>query len=248
MRFLTDWYNRRLRSKLFLANTLTCVAFLLIAGFILFAFANVRDQSADIANTHIDSVVRNSHLTRELSRVFFEIDLLDPAFLQNSELLDSEGIRLSAMIADARAATTEGQLTESLAEIAMQFDRFVAHGKKVNEVLQEQEQIVQELHVELTDLEEIIIDRLIDSTLAGEDTDFVTQQLTLVNGFRESLLITGKLYAELGIGVSMGSVSTRISPLMDAIDDLALRLQTITASSPEVIRHGKLLINNTLKY
>ena len=48
-------------------------------------------------------------------------------------------------------------------------------GKKLDEALYEQDQIDQELHGELTKLEEIISEQLIESTLNGEDTDFVTQ-------------------------------------------------------------------------
>jgi len=244
---LSGSYALKLTSKLLLANSLSSLAFILIASFILLAFAAVRDQSVNIANTDIDYVVRNSNLTRELSRLFFDMDSLDRAFLRDPKSLDLEGRRLSAIIEDAQTATTDQGLKKSLAAISIQFTGLVAHGKAVNEISGQRKQVTRELHAGLTKVETIISDWLIESTLAGKDTDFVTQQLTLVNGFRESLLNIDKLLAELDVDVSIGSRPAR-APLTDAIDDLALRLHTITASSPLVAGHGNELIVKTLEY
>jgi diguanylate cyclase (GGDEF)-like protein/PAS domain S-box-containing protein len=247
MRRLSDSYNLQLTSKLLLANTMASLAFFVIAGCILLAFAAVRSQSASIASTDIDYVVRNSTLTRELSRVFFEMDSLDRTFLRNSESLDSEAQRLSVVLTNAQAATTEPGLEKSLAAVSLHFGRLTSQGQLVNDLAQQQNQINREMHADLTEVESIISEWLIESTLAGNDTDFVTQLLTLVAGFRESLLNIDKLHAKLDIDVSVGATPTP-EPLMDAIDDLALRFHTITASSASVAQHGRLLIDKAREY
>jgi len=48
-------FKLRLSTKLFLANILTSLAFLLIAGFIVYSFISVRTKSADVANTDIEN-------------------------------------------------------------------------------------------------------------------------------------------------------------------------------------------------
>ncbi|QKQ24986.1 hypothetical protein [Candidatus Reidiella endopervernicosa] len=49
---------------------------------------------------------------------------------------------------------------------------------------------------ELTALEDLISAWLIEATLAGRDTNYVDQLLSLITGYRESLLLIGKLLAE----------------------------------------------------
>ena len=98
-----------------------------------------------------------------------------------------------------------------------------------------------EAHEELTELENLISELLIDATLAGKDSSYITQQLTLVIGYRESLLSIAKLFAEQVFERHTVSFSETGSRMISAIDDLALRLQTLSASFPEVALHGRYL-------
>ena len=95
MRSFSANYKLRLSTKLFLINLLTSLAFLLIAGFIVYSFISVRTKSADVANTDIENVVQNSRVTRALSEIFSDIDLLDAKLYGSSEYLQSEGRRLT---------------------------------------------------------------------------------------------------------------------------------------------------------
>ena len=72
--------------------------------------------------------------------------------------------------------------------------------------------------------------------------------LTLVLGYNESILVIGKLYAEFERGAN--DVASRATELrvLDAIDDLTLRLQTITASTPEVSQQGRNIKTSVTRY
>ncbi len=248
MRFIPAKYERRLSSKLFLANVATSVALLLIAGFIIYSFTAVRIKSADVAYTDIDNVIQNARATRRLSKVFSDIELLDRTFYANAEYLSPEGRRLAKEIENIRESTINEVLKESLSTLSNQFNFFLSQGAIVNEVLRSRELIDEEIHAELTKLEVLISEWLIEATLQEEDTEFVTQQLILVNGYRESLLIIARLYAELSLNTSFDSFSIKNSPIIEAIDDLALRLQTITASIPEVAQRGEIIKDKLLEY
>ena len=240
--------NLRLSSKLLLGNVLTSLALILITVVIITAFSAVRNMSANVADTDIENVISNSRTTRTLSNVFSDMLLLDRTFYHNPNFLKTEGKRLLGEIASVQSVTTDPKLKESLLHLSNQFGLLVSHGELIENLLDSRRLIDQELHVELTKLEELISDWLITSTLKGEETDFVMQQLTLVNGYRESLLYIAQLYAELDLNMSLGSFSTGITRIIEAIDDLVLRLQTITASTQEVARHGELLRGNALDY
>lgn len=248
MRFIPAKYERRLSSKLLLANVATSVALLLIAGFIVYSFTAVRIKSADVAFTDIDNVIQNSRATRRLSKVFSDIELLDRTFYAIAEYPSSEGRRLAKEIENIRESTINEVLKESLSTLSKQFNFFLSQGAIVNEVLRSRELIDEEIHAELTKLEALISEWLIEATLQEEDTEFVTQQLILVNGYRESLLIIARLYAELNLSTGFDSFSIKNSPIIEAIDDLALRLQTITASIPEVAQRGEIIKDILLEY
>lgn len=238
----------RLSSRLLLANALTSAALLLIAAFALSVFLSIRTQTSAIVDTGVDDLVRNSRTTRALSTVFSEIELLDRSFVHDFDLLRSQGSRLRRTIGDLRLDIADAQFQQTLASFSAVLDRYFADGKSFGDAVRAHDAVDGAAHAELSKLEALISDWLIESTLAGEDIDFVTQQLTLVAGFRESLLGIGKLYAELGADVGVIPDALGKVRLEQLIDELTLRIRTITASTSEVARHGENLIAEMLQY
>ena len=84
------------------------------------------------------------------------------------------------------------QLLRMEGEIVREFARCTG----VNASLQARSAIDRKIVQQLEGLENLISSLLIEATLAGEDTDYITQLLTLVLGYNESYLVIGKLYAE----------------------------------------------------
>ena len=227
---------------------MTVAAFIMLACVVFYIFYSIEEKAVKITNQNMDSVINNSRITRKLSTLFSDIDLLNRTFFMNSNYLESEGNRLADSIKNLTNSTANLKLKNSLLILSGNFDSFVVHGTTVNSVLYARLSLDREAHLELTVLENLISGLLIDATLAGKDTSFVTQQLTLVIGYRESLLSISKLYAELDFEQHTGSLSETASPIIPAIDDLSLRLQTISASFSEVARHGEQIAQIVNKY
>ncbi len=248
MSFKQEPSNLQLSTKLLLMSLITSVAFFLIACIVIFSLAIVKNKSIEVMNKDMERVIANSHTTRELSRVFADIDLLNRTFYRNNDYLESEGSRLIDLVKNILENTSNLNLKKSLLSLSDDLGFFLSQCAAVNTVLYARESIDRETHIEITKLENLISELLINSTLAGEDTSFITQQLTLVIGYRESLLYIAKLYAEQGFEFDSIAFTEKTSPIIAAIDDLALRLQTITASIPEVAQHGEKIGNNIQKY
>ena len=238
--FLGRGYRHRLSSKLRFINAITGLAFLLLCAGIAAAFIAIKNESIDVMQQDMGRVVANSDLTRAVSELFSDIHLLSDTFYRSSHL-DSEGTRLSAVLDGISQGVRDPQLETRLTELAGQFQSFLAQCARVNDLLHAEDDVFGNVERELTDLENLISKLLVDATLKGEDTSFVTQQLTLAIGFRESLLSIAKLNAELDLGTRTSTSTDRDAPILAAIDDLALRLQTISASAPEVAHHGRLI-------
>jgi signal transduction histidine kinase len=240
--------NLKLTRHLYFANALTALAFLLLVAIIVATYIVVEKRSIGVINNDMDRVVNNSGVVREITTLFGEIDVLNRAFYGNDEYLSVEGERLLRHTDEISRLSVNSRLHESIQSLADQLDRFLARCTGVNASLQARNEVDLEIAQQLEKLENLISRLLINATLAGEDTAYITQLLTLVLGYNESFLIIGKLYAEFDRNAH--DVASRASKLsvLDAIDDLALRLQTITASTPEVSEQGRGILTSVTRY
>ena len=240
--------NLRISTKLFLLNLMIVAAFIVVAGIIVFSFTIIRNKVTEVANRDMRIVTANSQTARMLSKAFSDIELLGHTFYGKNVYLQSEGSRLAGIVKHIEESSTDPDLKKPLLSLSKQFDAFLSQCAVVNTVFQDRESIDRETEIELTRLEDLIAELLVKSTLAGKDTSFVEQLLTLVVGYRESLLQIGKVFAELRPAHYSLPLDGKTSPLIALFDDLLLRLQTITASIPEVRRHGEKIANNVLRY
>jgi PAS domain S-box-containing protein len=202
----------------------------------------------EVANRDMSSVIDNSRTARELSKIFTDIALLRRTFYGKNDYLESEGRRLVGIVKTITQTTTQPDLNKSLLALSDDLDSFLSQCAAVNAAIYARESIESETYAVLTRLENMISELLVNLTLEGEDTSFVEQLLTLVIGYRESLLQIGKLYAELGHEHYFIPLEGKTSPVTAAIDDLILRFQTITASIPDVALYGESLVSNVQRY
>ena len=223
-------------------------AIIILACMVIYSLNSIEDKAANVTNQNMDSVINNSRTTRRISSLFSDIDLLKQVFYLDDNYLKTEGDRLADIIKNLTSDTASLDLKNSLRLLSDNFDSFVAQCTSVNSVLYTRISLDREAHSELALLENLISGLLIDATLASKDTSYITQQLILVIGYRESLLSIAKLYAEMGFKLRTGSFPETASPIISAIDDLALRLQTINASLPEVALHGEKMEQIVQKY
>ena len=238
----------RLTSQLYFANAMVALAFLLLVAIIVATYIAVEKQSIGVIKSDMDRVVNNSAVVREITTLFGEIDVLNRAFYGNDEYLRAEGERLIRHIEEIARLSANSPLQEPMQSLADQLDRFLARCTSVNASLQARSAIDREIDQQLHKLENLISRLLIDATLADEDSAYITQLLTLVLGYNESILVIGKLYAEFER--SAHDVASRATKLrvLGAIDDLTLRLQTITASTPEVSQQGRNIKTSVTRY
>jgi signal transduction histidine kinase len=241
--------NPRLTRQLYFANAVTALAFLLLVAIIVATYIVVEKRSTRVIKRDMDRVVNNSAVVRNISILFAGIDVLNHDFYENDEYLRVEGEKLLRHVGEIAKQSANTGLQEPLLSLAHQLDTFLARCAGVNAALQARNVIDREIAGKIDQLENLISGLLIDATLAGEDTTYITQLLTLVLGYNESFLIIGKLYAEFDRSGHHDEESHASKLLvLDAIDDLNLRLQTITASTPEVSQQGTSIKNSVTRY
>jgi signal transduction histidine kinase len=238
----------KLTRQLYFANAMIALAFLFLVAIIVATYIAVEKRSIGVVKSDMGRVVNNSAVVREITTLFGQIDVLNRAFYGNDEYLRVEGENLLRHIDEIAGLSANSPLQEPLQSLADQLDSFLARCTGVNASLQARNAIDREIDQQLGKLENLISILLIDATLSDGDTAYITQLLTLVLGYNESFLVIGKLYAEYER--SAHDVASRASKLrvLDAIDDLSLRLQTITASTPEVSQQGRNIKASVTRY
>lgn len=240
--------NLRISTKLLLLNLMTWAAFILIVGVMVSTFAIVLNKLTAVATMDMERVIANSQTTRELSKVFVDIDRLVRTFYGKNDYLASEGNRLVNAVNKITENTLDADLKKSLLPLFGALESFLSRCARVNQVFHDMESIDHDTHGELIELENLIAQLLVSDTLEGEDVSFLEQLLTLVVGYRESLLHIGTMKVKLEHEHHFLSIEGKSSPLLSMIDDLLLRLRTITASIPEIAGHGEKIVNYMQKY
>lgn len=240
--------NLRISTKLLLVNLLTCAAFILIVVIVVSSFFVVRNKVTGITTRDVSAIIANSQTSHEISKVFTDIDYLSRTFYGNKDFLKSEGSRLLNDLNNISDSNTYPELKKPLITMSDNLNSFLSWCAKANNALNAIKIIQREAHNELTGLENLIANLLVRHTLEGEDISFLEQLLTLVVGYKESLLEIGKLFAELGHENYFLPVEGQKSPLISTIDDLNIRLRTITASIPDIARYGKKISTNVKNY
>ncbi len=220
-------------------------AFALIAGIAAVAFNRVEILASDIARTQMTGVLANASIGRELSGTFSEIELLTRSCRGGSGSGDS-GERVSTSLAEIGRKEPDTQLADAINALSVTTDELLAQCAAVRRALGSVDSIDHQILAELARLEQLIGRTLIEQTLAGKATDHLDQVMTLITGFRESMLQIGKTIANRGTVAETDPQSRNSSPAL--IDDLNLRLQTLTASSPEVARIARRAIHLTVAY
>jgi len=238
----------RVSSKLRLLILFNCVAFLAIAVIVSATFSNIERLSSEVTQIHLARVIDNSKIAQELTALFNEITLLSHTFFERNDILKTDGTRITSALDGISGRTNDSDLHSSLISLSTRFSAYLKICQEVNASLDERDLIGSKILKELTSLEMLISKRLIESALLGRDTDYIDQVLVLIAGYRESLLLIDKLNAEQKNQHLRGPVLKTRRELIALIDDLYLRIQTITASSKEIAFYGKRIATSLIQY
>jgi PAS domain S-box-containing protein len=231
--------------RLFALAVFNAIAFALIAGIAAVAFNRVEILASEIARNQMTGVLANASIGRELSAAFSEIELITRSCRGGSASEDS-GERISRSLANIAQKEPDKQQADAITALSVATTELLGRCAAIRRVLRDVDGIDHQILAELTKLETIIGRTLIEQTLAGKSTDHLDQIMTLITGFRESMLQIGKTIAERGTVASSEPHSRNSAPAL--IDDLNLRMQTLTASSPEVARTARRAIRLTRAY
>jgi len=207
----------------------------LLAAIIGVAFDHIERLSSKIAGDEMASVIENASISRQLSAAFWEIDLLSHHCLGDASF-EKVSTRLSASITGIAQKVPDQELENAITVFSSAAAQLLEECALIDQALASIQRIDRQTLAELARLENIIGQSLIDDTLAGKSTNHLDQLISLTAGFRETLLLMGKQTAEQSTNPIVNKPSRH--SIVALIDDLALRLQTLSASPPDIAQTG----------
>ncbi|MEW8367685.1 MAG: hypothetical protein AB2700_15675, partial [Candidatus Thiodiazotropha taylori] len=199
----------------------------------------------EVADTRLNELTATSKKTRQLAAISSDINRLKRTYsISNS--LDEEGRQISEDLSLITEDIDNQLLSEKLESYSSAFDRFLIYAKNLRQLQGDFQLLFISAEEEITLLENLISSWMIESALQGTDIDYYDQLLSLITGYRESFLIIDKKTTEYITASDPDNYES--SDLYNELYSLHLRLQTITASMPEVAVHGRKLAQYVQQY
>ena len=238
----------RIRSKLIGLLLLVSGTICILAVIVYTAFSQISSLSATLFEKHITEMAERSSADRKLAEIFSNLDLVSRTFHGRDDIIAEEGDPLPLRLDALAKKTANTRLKSMLGQLSSNTGTFLTACRALNELIAERARTEKRTHSDLDALEQLIGASLVEAIQQGKDSSHFDQLLTLVTTYRDSLLRVDK---QMIAGPSIGSreaINAWLLPVLSDLDDLALRLETLTASSDETASHGRTISEDVQFY
>ncbi len=228
MRQAFFWGIGRKLIALALANAL---ALALLAAIVWLAYGRIENLSTEIADKEMTRVFDNAALGRALSATLADLDVATRK-CQDQDGLPRETSPLHARLSELARSAHDPSLAESIEELSATTQRWLTRCSDIGVSLSAIAITEQYLLDQLNAMEQLTSLALIQQTLAGKNTDYFDQIMALAIGYRETILLIGREISKSWANAESAQPGAETS--LALVDDLKLRLKTLTAATPEM--------------
>ena len=228
MRQAFSWGIGRKLIALALANTL---ALALLAAIVWLAYGHIENLSTEIADKEMTRVFDNAALGRALSATLSDLDVATRR-CQDRDGLSRETSPIRARLSELARSANDPSLAESIEGLSATTQRLLARCGDIGVSLGAIDITHQYLLDQLSAMEQLTSLALIEQTLAGKNTDYLDQVMALAIGYRETILLIDREVSKRSTNTE--SVQPVAETSLALVDDLKLRLNALTAATPEM--------------
>jgi serine phosphatase RsbU (regulator of sigma subunit) len=229
--------------KLLWINTLICVAFIGITLVVFFSFRHVEKTLTTIFATETRRIIENSNMTRELTRVLSDLNLVASTFYGKNDVLSIDGQRLIARTETLMTHSGDEDLKRALNGLSEKIKDMMRLCEKINAIHAGIMDIRGNFDETLTLLDTVVAQKLVDLMVTGEDVSSLIQVSSLIGGYREAFMRINLEFMELGIDHFKHPVEKQEDSLGSMLDDIHMRLRTLSASDPVISGYGTQLVS-----
>ncbi len=248
MKIFSFLFQKNITSKLMLINLLICVVFCIITTAVFLSFSHIRKAMKSVFSANVTQITDNARMTRELARILADTNFLINTFYGKDDFLETESRHLITRATALMAKTAEPHLKESLKNFTDKIQITIEQCEKVNSIRREIETMDQKFEDTVTALGDMISNKILDLTLEKKDVSLMEQLTFMVSGYRETFPRIIIQFNQLGLNYFEAPLNEKEHPIFMILDDLMLRLRTLTAFEPEIAEYGRQLTDDVQKY
>ncbi len=237
-----------LKARLKRLALMLVLAFVLIVVGLSYTLQGVRENLDRIVEERFQQVVHNSHNSRDFGLLHTRLQVFTKTFYGDQEFLEAESRALLDDFKRLEERVDDEVIANLVRELKREFLVYLEHCRWINVLLDWRSGQDQDINEQLLLLQEIVADRTIEIALAGGDVSYLEQLVLLLSGYRENLLDIARLNAEEKKATWLNSRVDDPPPLHDQLEQLRLRMQTLTASEPPIDKFGRHLLSRLAYY
>ncbi|NVN91900.1 MAG: PAS domain S-box protein [Desulfuromonadales bacterium] len=234
--------------KLILMHLLVFIVFASIILAVFLSFRDIETFSRTIINTDVNQVVVNAQLGRDLNAVFADTDLLISTFLNRDDDFRKTSARISAKAHALEKNVSSPQLKQALHNFTSTQQALFEQCATVHGYSRKLDQLEQQLSKEISALEGLLSEKLVNLAREGKDVSILEQISIIIPGYRETLLQIAIQHSKLRLKHPAAIEAKSGNENLVLLDDLHLRLRTLTASDPAIKGFGERLMRIVIEY
>jgi len=248
MNIFSFLFHKNVTARLMLINLLFCVVFCIITTAVFFSFSHIRKAIKSVFSANVSQITDNARMTRELARIISDTNFLINTFYGKYDFLETEGKNLISRITSLASKTAEPHLKESLKNFTDKIQITIEQCEKVNHIRMEIENMDHKFEDSVNALSDTVANKILDLTMEGKDVSLLEQLTFMIAGYRETFPHLIIQFNKLGLNYFEAPLNEKEHPSFMILDDLMLRLRTLTASEPDIAKYGKQLTDDIQKY
>lgn len=237
-----------IRDKLLLVAGVLLLGVAAVVTIVLVSNARLHSLATGVAETQMATLTDNAAVSREITALFRDIELIDRSFFSRNKTWDRDESWFGLDYAAALEHTDSPKLVAALQDVKQALHDYLQSIGQVTDQLENRQSLSDQIWMQLDAFEADVSDWLIHATLNGERTDGIDQVLALNTAFRESMLLIEREHAHAQETYGERRALIERTTVLGLIDDLYKRLQTLNASEPATAEHGRAITALVMRY
>ncbi|MEZ4527517.1 MAG: methyl-accepting chemotaxis protein [Desulfobacterales bacterium] len=237
------FFNRNVMKKQIVFSLLVTASFIVILLAFLYAFNKTDTVLTGLVQEQASCIMENAWISRDLSRIVSNTNLMTSRFMGNDDLLEKDGASILKMANDLSKDSRNNDLKEALSGFTKTIEEIIAFCRVINGIQKSLAEEGENFEETLKAVSDFIGDKILTRAVEGRDVSTDEQLSILVMGYNETYLKIRFMIANLGLEYFKGSLVEKDHPVLTLTDNLALRLRSLNASYEEVAEYGSKLIS-----
>jgi methyl-accepting chemotaxis protein len=241
-------FSKSIPAKMFWVNAAICLMFAMITLAVFISFRYVKEEMAEIFSSQVRYVTENANIGRGLARVLADTNLLLSTFYENEDTFKTGGEKLLKNTDRLIAETTNTRLKASLSVFKEKLQEIFETCDALNSIHRDVDATDRNIQNTLSSMDETVANKIIDSIGEGTDVSILERLSATISGYYEILFRINFQFKDLGLNYFQSSPKDQENPILILIDNLKLKLRTLTAYESDIAAYAAPLMNDTEKY